>query len=157
MRQQGLTLLELLVVLGIAALVVTVVGVRADAWMERSAYHQAVQDVATLLRAAKTAALQEGRDVAVRLDAAGRILSLGDDARARVTLPADLDVRAERVVAATEGKTGDAVMSPLFVFRADGSAYGGRLALLRGQAGVAFRVNWALGSVEQVSVAGAPS
>ncbi|MCX7662921.1 MAG: prepilin-type N-terminal cleavage/methylation domain-containing protein [Tepidimonas fonticaldi] len=157
MRQQGFTLLELLVVLGIAALVVTVVGVRADAWMERSAYHQAVRDVATLLRAGKTAAWQEGRDVAVRLDAGGRVLSLGDDARAQVTLPADLDVQAERVVAATVGRAGDAVMGPLFVFRADGSAYGGRLALLRGQAGVAFQVNWALGSVEQVSVAAPPS
>ncbi|MEW6694978.1 MAG: prepilin-type N-terminal cleavage/methylation domain-containing protein [Pseudomonadota bacterium] len=155
MRPRGFTLFELLVVLGIAALVVTVVGIRADAWMERSAYHQAVRDVATLLRAGKTAAWQEGRDVAVRLDAEGRVLSLGDDAQAQVILPADLDVQAERIVT-TVGRAGDAVMAPLFVFRADGSAYGGRLVLLRGQAGVAFQVNWALGSVEQLSVAASP-
>ena len=157
MRQQGFTLLELLVVLGIAALVVSVVGVRAGAWMERSAYHQAVRDVASLLRAGKTTALQEGRDVAVRLDPGGRILSLGDDTPTQVILPMDLDVRAQGVVSAAVGREENAVMGPLFVFRADGSAYGGRLVLLRGQTGVAFQVNWALGAVEQISVADSAS
>lgn len=152
MGQRGFTLLELLVVLGIAALAVTVVGARADAWIERSGYHQTVRDVAALLRAGKTTALREGRDVSVRLDAGGRILAFGDDPRHRVELPAHLDVRADRFVPASTGSASNPGVGPLFVFRADGSAYGGRLVLLRGQAGVAFQINWALGSVEQTDV-----
>jgi len=151
MRQRGFTLLELLVVLGIAALAVTVVGWRADAWIERAAYHQCVRDVAALLRAGKTAALLEGRDVAVRFDGGGRILAFGDDPRHRVMLPADVDVRMESLIPASRDSA-DSGTAPLFVFRADGSAYGGRLVLVRGQAGVAFQVNWALGSIEQTNV-----
>lgn len=153
MRPRGLTLLELLVVLGIAALAVAVVGFRADAWIERSAYHQAVRDVATLLRAGKTLAVQQGREVGVHLDTAGRVLSLGDDSRHRVVLPPHLDVRIDQPMPGSAVSASHVAGRPLFVFRADGTAYGGHLLLLRGGAGVAFQINWALGTVEQTDVA----
>ncbi|TSE28562.1 type II secretion system protein H [Tepidimonas thermarum] len=159
MRPRGFTLLELLIVLGIAALVVAVVGSRADVWMDRAAYHQSVRDVATLLKAGRMSALQNGREVDVRLDG-NRILYVGGDPRRRVALPAEVEVRSEPLVAAAgdaEAPKRDFTPPPLFVFRADGSAYGGRLVLQQGGHGVAFQVNWALGTVEQVDSAGGPT
>ena len=53
-RHRGFTLLELLVVLVLAAITVAVVGGSAQADMERARYHQAVRDVSSLLVQART-------------------------------------------------------------------------------------------------------
>jgi len=154
MPVRGFTLLELLIVLGIAALTVTVVGVRADAWMEQSAYHQSIRDVATLLRAGKAAAWQEGRDIPVHFDDGARVLAIGDGGRQRVQLSPALEILVQRPPAVSSSPSRARHDVPLFVFRADGSAYGGRLELRRGSSGVAFQINWALGAIEQVMLSG---
>jgi len=149
MPQRGFTLLELLVVLGIAALALTVVGVRGEAVLERSRYHQAVRDVAALLNAGRTKALLQGHDVAVRFDPSGPTLAFGQEPDQRVDIPSFLTVTSS----AADGGPGVAA-DPLFVFRGDGSAHGGELSVLRGDSGVKFRINWALGSVEQLPAVG---
>jgi prepilin-type N-terminal cleavage/methylation domain-containing protein len=140
MRLKGFTLLELLVTLAIAALVLSVVSSRSSVILNRSQYAQALRDVNTLLKTSKATALQTGSDVHVSFDPDARTLSFGNGPRQRVELPAFVQLRAEPDT------------NPLFVFRADGTAYGGLLTILYGSSGVAFRLNWALGFVEQTEV-----
>ena len=53
LRGAGFTLLELLVVLGLAALGVTVVGGGAQAYLERARYQQTVRELASQLSQAR--------------------------------------------------------------------------------------------------------
>lgn len=137
MRLKGFTLLELLVTLAIAALVLSVISSGSSGITNRSQYLQALRDVNTLLKAGKTTALQTGSEVRVTFEPEARILSFGNGPRQRVVLPAFVQLRLP------------AEADPLFVFRADGTAYGGFFTILYGSAGVVFRLNWALGYVEQ--------
>ena len=76
------------------------------------------------------------------------------DGRLYLDIPAALLVQWDAIARSAGVASGPGV--PVFVFNADGGAQGGRLAVLRGGQGVAFRVNWLLGTVEQ-DAAVAPS
>lgn len=155
-RLRGFTLLELLVVLVVAALAVATVGVRGQAWMQHATYHQAVRDITALLRAARLTALQEGRDVSVYYDPQAAVLFFGQSPRQRVELPAGLDIRVDGQVAALTGAQAPPGQ-PVFVFLSDASAHGGRLMVKRGATGIVFAPNWALGTVEQTPLVAPPS
>lgn len=144
----GFTLLELLVVLVLAAITVAVVGGSAQSYMDRARYHQTVRDVASLLVQARTLSEREGRAVIVSYDAATR--QLVADGQWRVGLHESLQVQW----AALERRKGAEPVSgePLFQFNADGGAQGGSLSVLRAGQGVQYRVNWLLGRIEQTSV-----
>lgn len=148
----GFTLLELLVVLVVAAIAVSVVGVGGQSFMERSRYHQTVRDVASQLQQARALSVREGRSVAVTYQPEIRKLLI--DGRLYLDIPATLLVQWDAIERSTKAASGPGV--PLFVFNADGGARGGRLAVLRGGNGVVFRVNWLLGTVEQAAAV-APS
>ena len=141
MHLKGFTLLELLVTLAIAAVVLSVVSSGSSGITNRSQYLQALRDVNTLLKSGKATALQTGSEVPVSFHSETRELSFGNGPRQRVVLPAFVQLRAKPDT------------NPLFVFRADGTAYGGDLTIAHGSTGVAFRLNWALGFVEQTEVA----
>ena len=126
LKNTGFTLLELLVVLVLAAITVSVVGGGAQSFMERARYHQTVRDVATHLKQARTLCIQNAANPIVAV--------LQWDAAER--RPKDASGAGEI----------------LFVFNADGGARGGRLAVLRGGQGVVFHVNWLFGTVEQATV-----
>lgn len=148
----GFTMLELLVVLVVAAIAASVAGVGGQSFMERSRYHQAVRESASLLNQARALSVREGRQIAVIYQPEARKLVV--DGQLSLSLPAALQVQwtaAERnpKAAPTEGEQ-------IFVFNADGGARGGSLAVMRGGQGVLFRVNWLLGTVEQ-ALAAAPS
>jgi len=140
MRQNGFTLLELLVTLAIAAVVLSVVGSGSGGIANRSRYLQALRDVNTLLKAGKATALQNGSEVQISFHPENRELSFGPGPRQHVVLPAFVQLRVQPDT------------NPLYVFRADGTAYGGNLTIAYGSAGVAFSLNWALGFVEQTDV-----
>ena len=152
-QSRGFTLLELLVVLVIAAIAVSVVGVGGQSFLERARYHQTVRDVASQFNQARSLSVQEGRPVAVTYQPEARKLMFGE--RTYLEMPPSLQVqwqvldRVPKAVATGGGQ-------PIFVFNADGSARGGRVAVMRGGQGVAFQVNWLLGTVEQTSVAVQP-
>ena len=147
-RRSGFTLLELLVVLALAAIAATVVGGSAQSFMERSRYHQAVRDVTTQLGRARALCVQEGRTVVVAYEPQARQLIV--DGRLRLDIPPSVQVNWEPV--RLRGNAGSAAGQPVFVFNADGGASGGRLAISReGGQGVAFQVNWLLGTVEQTA------
>lgn len=147
-QQTGFTLLELLVVLVLAAITVAVVGGGAQSFMERARYHQAVRDVASHLVQARTLSQREGRAVIVAYDPAARQLVV--DGRVRLGLHESLQIRWN----ALERRSGMEPVQgePLFIFNTDGGALGGGLSVLRAGNGVAFRVNWLLGSIEQAAV-----
>lgn len=151
-KSAGFTLLELLVVLVVAAIATAVVGGGAQSYMERARYHQTVRDVATQLNQARALCLQEGRPVVVAYRPEMRQIVV--DGRLSIEIPESLLVQWEPA----ERRSKDAPMAgePVFIFNADGGARGGRLAVLRGQHGVVFRVNWLLGTIEQAAVAGKP-
>lgn len=151
---RGFTLLELMVVLVLAALVATVAGVSGQALLSRAQYHQTVKEVNALLVSAKAEAVRSGRVVSVRY-AADR-LAVETSADRQVSVPADVVVEAQPVPVVAPAGTLPSIQSnaqsagqrPVFVFYPDGTAHGGGLAVLRSGRGVMFRVNWLLGVVE---------
>ncbi|KRD16504.1 type II secretion system protein GspH [Acidovorax sp. Root267] len=147
-RSRGFTLLELLVVLVLAAITVSVVGAGGQAFMERSRYNQTVRDVSSQLNKARALSVQEGRSVTVTYQPGIRKLVV--DGRESLGVPESLVVQWEAIERnPRSGKGAAAAGEPIFVFNSDGGARGGRLAVLRGGQGVTFRVNWLLGTVEQ--------
>ena len=150
---RGFTLLELLVVLVVAATAVSVVGVGGQSFMERSRYHQTVRDIANQLQQARALSVREGRSVVVTYQPEVRKLLI--DGRLYLDIPSALQVQCDALERGSTGVT-SGMGVPVFVFNLDGGARGGRLAVLRGGQGVAFRVNWLLGTVEQAAAV-APS
>lgn len=144
-RHAGFTLLELLVVLVLASIGISVVGVGAQSIMDRSKYHQALREVKSLLNAAHSKAVRDGHEVIVAFNPAGRVLAI--EGYRSIQVPSALVVEWE--AAANRPAQSPAGFFSLFVFNADGSGHGGRFSVLRGGRGVAFRLNWLLGTVEQ--------
>ena len=139
----GFTLLELLVVLALAAVAVTIVGGSAQSFMARAQYHQAVREVASQLGQARSLCVQEGRTVVVSYEPQARQLTI--DGQHPVRVPDAVGVSWNAVEQQQPGQTGQII----FVFNADGGARGGLLTISRAAQGTTFRVNWLLGTVEQ--------
>lgn len=149
LKSAGFTLLELLVVLVLAAITASVVGGGAQSFMERARYHQTVRDVATHLNQARALCIQEGRSVVVTYEPQTRQITV--DGKSSMAIPASLEVAWK--AAERPAKDAPAVGEALFVFNPDGGARGGSLAVLRGGMGVVFRVNWLFGTIEQAAIA----
>jgi general secretion pathway protein H len=150
-RARGFTLLELLVVLALAAIAISVVGMGGQAYMDRSRYSQTVRDVATQLNRARALSVQEGRPVAVTYQPEVRRLMV--DGKFPLEVPESVVIQWEAIGRSPQQRPPDgaAAGQPVFVFNSDGGARGGRLAVMRGSQGVNFRVNWLLGTVEQTA------
>ena len=150
LRPAGFTLLELLVVLGIAAIAVAVVGGGAQAYLERARYQAAVRDVTSQLKHARSVSIDKGESVVVTYQPQLHRLRAGEETL--VELPPALDGRWQRV----DGAPGVGVsgVEPIFVFSPDGFARGGQLMVMRSGRGVQFGVNWLLGTVESAAVTG---
>ncbi len=148
-RSSGFTLLELLVVLVLAAIAVTIVGGSAQSFMARAQYHQAVREVASQLGQARSLCVQEGRSVVVSYEPQERQLTI--DGQHPVRLPDGLDVSWDAAQKQQPGQAGQII----FIFNADGGARGGLFTVSRAGQGTSFRVNWLLGTVEQARVANA--
>ena len=144
-RCTGFTLFELLVVLVLASIAISVVGVGSQSIMDRSRYHQILREVKTLLSAGHAKAVQDGHEVVVAFNPAGRVLAI--EGFRSIQVPSSVVVEWD--VAAHQSAQSSTAFLPLFVFNADGSGHGGRFTVLRGGRGIAFRVNWLLGTVEQ--------
>lgn len=142
----GFTLLELLVVLSLAALATTVVGGGAQAYLERSRYQQTVRDLASQLRQARLRSLDDGDSVLVSYQPQTRQLRVAGQPVLELPQAVELDwqplAAGPRLV--PDGST------PIFLFNADGGARGGPLVVSRAGRGVRFQVNWLLGLVEQL-------
>lgn len=147
-QQAGFTLLELIVVLAIAALAAAAVGGGAQAVLEQARYRATVRDIGNFLGRARGASVREGRPVAVRYAPATRQLTA--EGEGAIALPEGLDVAWQL----PDMTMPPGLEAPLFLFDPDGGAVGGALRVARGTGGVQFRVNWLLGTVERSSLGG---
>ena len=103
----------------------------------------ATRDVATALRAARSKAVTENREVAFSLDVRSRRYAVGSDGRVR-TLPAgfDLAMRSLRFEDEDQGGTVGHIH-----FFPDGSSTGGRITLRQGERVHHVKVDWLLGRI----------
>ena len=152
LRGAGFTLLELLVVLGLAALAVTVVGGGAQAYLERARYQQTVRELASQLSQARALSMDTGKPVWVSYVPQTRQLKAGDAILLEAPESVTVQWQALRSTRATGAPAG---AEPIFVFNPEGGARGGMVAVSRAGRGVEFRVNWLLGTIEQSVVVGA--
>lgn len=137
---RGFTLLELLVVLGIAGMLLALAPFAYERMKASSAYRDTVRTVAADLAAARHVAASTGRGVAFVLDLRQR--TYGVEGKALRELPDGVEVRA--TVADTELADGVARIR----FYPGGNASGGTIEILRaGGAGARVRTDWLDGRV----------
>lgn len=141
-KQTGFTLVELLVVFGVAALLVALAPLAFDRLQETARYRETVTRLHADLRAARYDALAQGRPVAFTLDTRARAWRIGDQPSRKI--PDALDLNA--IVAATELAEGVARIR----FFPGGGSTGGSVEIVRTTgAGVRLRVDWLSGRVTQ--------
>lgn len=145
LRQQGFTLVELLVVFGILALVTTIVPVAYDRMKESTQYRSTVRSLVVGLKSARSASLRGTESVFV-VDLRRRVFKI--DQGTDVDLPDSLQVRA--VVAGNELSPEGAAAIRFFP---TGGSTGGSIFIVRksGQ-GVQIRVDWLSGRISQEKI-----
>ena len=142
-RQQGFTLVELLVVFAIGALLVGLAPMAFGKLRESSQYRDTLRTLMAELRQARQLAITRGTEVRFQMDLQSR--QFGVQGTIQREVPQPLQVRA--TVGSTE-------LSPTqvagIVFLPDGGATGGSFDVLRPSgSGTRVRVDWLSGKVEQ--------
>jgi len=143
-HQSGFTLLEIMVVLAIAGLVLGVSGPMALKLYESTQYRSAVKDVMTSLTAARYSAISSGRYVDVVTTPESRTIKAG---KKEVTLTDNVNLSVTSAQSLNQLIDGAGVIR----FFPDGTSTGGSILLEHKNGnGVQLRVDWLLGSIEQV-------
>lgn len=144
-HSSGFTLLELMVVLAIAALVLTITPPLFTAAVPGVELKASARRVMAGLRLARESAIRNGRDIAFILDVEARTLEVGDEFR-NGKLGQDLELRLEAAETEQLGEHRGAVR-----FFPDGSSTGGRIILARKDRGYQVGVQWMTGRVLMAS------
>lgn len=145
-RQQGFTLVELLVVLGIAGMLIALAPVAFDRMREGAQYRDVVRRVTTDLRQARQQAVATGREARFLVDFEQR--AFGVAGRAVFVLPDSIDLDA--TVAGIE-LVGQSTASIRFL--PEGGATGGTVEILRKSGGGSrITVDWLSGRLTQQPV-----
>lgn len=140
MSEQGFTLLELLVVLAIVTLVTVVAVPRMDRTWGGLSVRASAMDLAASLRTTRAAAIKSNRDQMLVVDlAARRYWAEG------VLKPRALPRNCALAFAVPERQRTGADQA-VVVFRPDGSATGGEIALCSGRRSAKVLVDWLTGS-----------
>jgi len=141
----GFTLLELMVVLAIAALLLTVTPPLITAAMPGVELKASARRVAAGLRLAREEAIRSGRDIAFTLDLRERTFQV-DGGYRKGRFPEDLKVTLEAAEREMLSEEAGAVR-----FFPDGSSTGGRIVLSREGAGYQVGVQWLTGRIRMAS------
>lgn len=139
-RQRGVSLLEMLLVVVLIAATGMMAAAAFTGGLAGVQLRQAAKEVAAQLRHARTRAIATGEPQRFSIDPVARTWS-GADGRSG-ELPQELEIRfiGARQVQASEGE-GTVLFFP------DGAATGGRIQLLRNDAGWDVDVAWLTGEV----------
>ena len=140
-RSRGFTLLELLVVMVIAALTLAVVLPRLPGVVEDVEVRTAARDLTSALRYARNLAMTKQHETTVQLDLTRRFFTVDGTARKR-SLPAKADIRL--VTARTEQVSAERGFIRFFP---DGSSTGGQITLKRADRKYVVDVDWLTGRV----------
>lgn len=140
---RGFTLVELLVVLGIAALLIALAPLAYERMREGAQYRDTVRRISADLRQARQMAAAQGREVRFVVDLQGRAFGLQD----RPAMALAESLRLDVVVAGIEmaGQQTAAIR-----FLPEGGATGGTIGVLRRSGGgTRLTVDWLSGRVTQ--------
>jgi len=151
MAARGFTLVELLVVLGIAALLVALAAPVVSRGLPGVALKAAASDVAGGLRRVQSQAIVTNREAVFQIDVASRRAVVGGEAKT-LELPSNLHLSV--VVGDSEVASGNLGGIRFFP---DGSSTGGRITLAHGGRAYDVRVDWLTGRVSLEGPHGAPS
>ncbi len=133
--------MELLVVLALVGLLLALaVPVLSNAF-PGAALRGATRDIAAALRASRSQAVTQNREVAFTLDLRSRKYAISGDPRVR-TLPAGFDLAMRSARPEAEG----GFVGRIYFFP-DGSSTGGRITLRRGERVHNVKVDWLLGRI----------
>lgn len=140
-RQQGFTLIEMILVMVIAMMMLGAVGPRVASGIGSIKFRAAAQEIASALRHVRAKAVAEQREAALTVYLDEHVYDV--DGSERYSIPEDVDITL--YTATTQiygGNQGD------YIFYPDGSASGGRITLeYRGQKRLIY-INWLTGLVE---------
>ncbi|BCU05674.1 GspH/FimT family pseudopilin [Allochromatium tepidum] len=140
-RARGFTLVELLVVMAIAAVVMTAVPTLFSAAFPGLEMKSAARRTAATLRLARESAIRRGEETAVLVDLEHHRLTLAG--YRALSLPERLSLRLE----AASSELIDEQRGTIRFFP-DGSSTGGRLVLAHGGHGYQIGVTWLTGRIE---------
>lgn len=143
-RQQGFTLLELLVVLLIMGLMLTLAPPVFERVMPGVGLKSAAREIAGGLREARGVAIRDNRDIALIVDTEKKAFSLAGDPRVHELDP-DLAVRLTTAASERTGETAAGIR-----FFPDGTSTGGRVSLSRNERTYHVVVDWLTGRIEIV-------
>jgi len=141
----GMTLLEMVCVLAILALLAAILLPRLAMSTSRSRLEAHAVEIAALLKADRSAAIERGGVVAAAIDAPGRTVRSGSGPWT-ISLPEDLVFNA----LLPQRCNGRPALSTISFF-ATGMSCGGTLSLTRGGSGFEDRVNWLTGDIDIVA------
>lgn len=141
LKPRGFTLVELLVVMAIAALMMTAVPTLYSAAFPGLEMKSVARRTAATLRLARESAIRQGEDKAVVVDLAAHRLQL--DGYRSLTLPKRLSVSFEGATQEMLDEQRGAVR-----FFPDGSSTGGRILLSYKGHGYQVGVTWLTGRIE---------
>jgi len=140
----GFTLIEIVCVLAIIALLAAILLPEIPRGTSRARLEGYALEVATLLKADRSAAIRLRTPVSTSIDPAGRSIRSGASER-QVRVPNDVQFDA-----ALATRCNDREIGPVIVFFASGLSCGGVIALTRPGTGYQVRVNWLTGGIEVV-------
>jgi general secretion pathway protein H len=147
---RGFTLVELLVVLAIAALMLAIVPSSFERLREGSQYRDTVRSLITDLKQARQTALAQGKSVIFHVHLADR--NFGIAGQSTTALPSSLEIKttvAQSMDSATA--SGSLQKTAQIDFLADGGSTGGTIELVRASgSGVKIQVDWLTGKVTQI-------
>ena len=139
--QQGFTLIELLAVLVVLALVAGLVATRFSARQGGEVLQATVYELASRLRAARTAAIRETTQRTVVIDTGTRTVTAGKDiAPLRIADAIAISLQTSAGELRTSTRSG-------IRFFANGASTGGKIRLETGRQAYEVRVNWLTGRV----------
>ncbi len=143
-RHRGFTLVELLVVMAIAALAMSAVPPMFSSAMPGVEMKAAARRTLSSLRLARELAIRQGEDVVLVIDVEGHRLEL--PGHRNLSIPKRLHLQLE----AADREMIDAQRGGIRFFP-DGSSTGGRIILASGDAGYQVGVSWLTGRVRMAT------